>query len=140
MSRVKDVEDPKQTFKGHYNPQVKKLFKNVGFGKGEPRKLGDLDAVLLGGHVSLDSDKSFIVQPKYGLGYNPGPPRKIKVKKVSSNPIMNQIYETAEEKPKESRPLVYDRIQSENVRVLVFKRLERETSTIVDISGRMPVF
>ncbi|KAL2531540.1 Uncharacterized protein Adt_04891 [Abeliophyllum distichum] len=51
MPHVKEVEDPKQTFKGYYNPQVKKLFENAGFGKGEPRKLGDLDAVLLDGRV-----------------------------------------------------------------------------------------
>ncbi|KAL2493102.1 Ribonuclease H [Abeliophyllum distichum] len=140
MPHVKEVEDPKQTFKGHYNPQVKKLFKNAGFGKGEPRKLGDLDAVLLDGRVPSDSGGSFIAQPKYGLRYNSGLPRKIKVKKVSLNPIMIQIYETVEDKLKDSRPSVFDRIQSENVRVLVFERLERETSKIVNPRGRMSVF
>ncbi|KAL2505267.1 Uncharacterized protein Adt_20888 [Abeliophyllum distichum] len=87
-----------------------------------------------------DSSRSFIAQPNYGLGYNPSLPRKIKVKKVSSNPIMNQIYKTVEDKLKESRPSVFDRIQSENVRVSVFKRLERETSTIVNPRGRMSIF
>ncbi|KAL2525558.1 Uncharacterized protein Adt_10612 [Abeliophyllum distichum] len=101
MSHVKEVEDPKQTFKGHYNLQVKKLFENARVGKGEHRKLGDLDTVLFCGHVPSDSGGSFIAQPKYRLGYNPGPPRKIKVKKVYSNPIMIQIYATAEEKPEE---------------------------------------
>ncbi|KAL2461235.1 Retrotrans gag domain-containing protein [Abeliophyllum distichum] len=125
MPRVKEVEDPKQTFKEHYNPQVKKLFKNAGFGKGELRKLGDLDAVLLDGRVPSDSGGSFIAQPKYELGYNRGLPRKIKVKKVSSNSIMIQIYETVEDKLKELRPSVFDRIQSENIRVSVFERLER---------------
>ncbi|KAL2532101.1 Uncharacterized protein Adt_05452 [Abeliophyllum distichum] len=140
MPHVKEVEDPKQTFKGHYNPQVKKLFENAGFGKGEPRKLGDHDVVLLDGCVPSDSGGSFIVQPKYGLGYNPGLPRKIKVKKVSSNLIMIQIYETVEDKLKESRPSVFDRIQSESGRVSVFERLERETSTIVNPRDRMSVF
>ncbi|KAL2512421.1 Uncharacterized protein Adt_18021 [Abeliophyllum distichum] len=88
ITHTKGVEDPKQTFKGHYNPQVKKLFENAEFGKGELRKLGDIDAVLLGRRVLSDSDGSFIAQPKYGFGYNPSPPTKIKVKKVSSNPIM----------------------------------------------------
>ncbi|KAL2471149.1 Uncharacterized protein Adt_39285 [Abeliophyllum distichum] len=100
---------------------------------GEPRKLGDLDTVLLDGRVPSDSGGSFIAQPKYGLRYNPGPPRKIKVKKVSSNLIMIQIYETVEDKLEESRPSVFDRIQSENVRVSVFERLEKETSTIVNL-------
>ncbi|KAL2472116.1 Uncharacterized protein Adt_40252 [Abeliophyllum distichum] len=77
---------------------------------------------------------------KYGLGYNPCLPKKIKVKKVSSNPIMIQIYETVEDKLKESRPSVFDRIQNKNVRVSVFERLERETSTIVNPRGRMSVF
>ncbi|KAL2454968.1 Uncharacterized protein Adt_47533 [Abeliophyllum distichum] len=110
MPHAKGVEDLKQTFKRHYNPQVKKLFENAKFGKREPRKLGDLNTILLGGHVLSDSDGSFIVQPKYGLGYDPGPPGNIKVKKVSSNLIMNQIYETAKKKSKESRPSVFDRI------------------------------
>ncbi|KAL2505477.1 Ribonuclease H [Abeliophyllum distichum] len=92
------------------------------------------------GTVPSDSGGSFIAQPKYGLGYNLGLPRKIKVKKVSSNPIMIQIYETVEDKLKESRPSVFDRIQSENVRVSVFERLERETSTIVNPRGRMSIF
>ncbi|KAL2465888.1 Ribonuclease H [Abeliophyllum distichum] len=140
MPHVKEVEDPKQTFKGYYNPQVKKLFENAGFRKREPRKLGDLDAVLLDGRVHSDSGGSFIAQPKYRLGYNPGLPRKIKVKKVSSKPIMIQIYETVEDKLKESRPSVFDRIQSKNVRVSVFERLERKTSTIVNPRGRMSIF
>ncbi|KAL2492057.1 Uncharacterized protein Adt_27685 [Abeliophyllum distichum] len=140
MPHVKEVEDPKQNFKGYYNPQVKKLFKNARFRKGEPCKLGDLDTVLLYGRVPSDSGRSFIAQPKYGFRYNPGLPRKIKVKKVSSNLIMIQIYETVEDKLKESRPSVFDRIQSENIRVSVFERLKRETSTIVNPRGRMSIF
>ncbi|KAL2532953.1 Uncharacterized protein Adt_06304 [Abeliophyllum distichum] len=140
MPHVKEAKDPKQTFKGHYNPQVKKLYENAEFGKGDPCKLGDLDAVLLGRCVPSDSRGSFIAQLKYGLGYNLGPPGKIKVKKVSSNPIMIQIYETTKDKLEESRPLVFDETQCENVRVLVFERLERETSTIVDPIGRTSAF
>ncbi|KAL2513095.1 Uncharacterized protein Adt_18695 [Abeliophyllum distichum] len=140
MPRVKEVEDMKQTFKGHYNPQVKKLFENARFEKREPRKLGDLDVVLLGGCVPSDSNGSFVAQLKYRLGYNPSLPRKIKVKTVSSNPIMFQIYVTTQEKLEESRSSVFDQIQSENVRVLVFERLERETTTIVDPRGRTTIF
>ncbi|XP_022848780.1 uncharacterized protein LOC111371101 [Olea europaea var. sylvestris] len=107
-SKQEGAPESKLTFKGCYNPQVKKLFENVEFGKGEPRRLGDLDVVL---HEDV-----------YGLGYNPNPPRKIKVKKVSSNPIMVQIYEVAEEKSEQPRPSSFDRIENENVRVSVFKR------------------
>ncbi|KAL2466027.1 Uncharacterized protein Adt_41878 [Abeliophyllum distichum] len=101
MPCVKEVENLKQTFKGHYHPQVKKLIENARFGKRDPCKLDDLDAVLLGGHIPSNSSGLFIAQPKNELGYNPGLPRKIKVKKVSSNLIMIQIYETTEEKPEE---------------------------------------
>ncbi|KAL2512778.1 Uncharacterized protein Adt_18378 [Abeliophyllum distichum] len=126
MPHVKEVEDPKQTHKEHYNLQVKKLFKNAGFGKGDPRKLGDLDVFLLDGSIPSDFDRSFIAQPKYGLGYNPSPLRKIKDKKVSSNPIMIQIYESAEEKPEELRSSVFDRLQSENVRVFSIRKAEEK--------------
>ncbi|XP_022893147.1 uncharacterized protein LOC111407730 [Olea europaea var. sylvestris] len=132
-SKQEGAAESKQTFKGCYNPQVKKLFENAGFGKGEPRKLGDLDAVLSGGHPPFNSDQALMSRPKYGLGYDPNPPRKIKVKKVSSNPIMIQIYEVAEEKSEQLKPLVFDRIENKNARVSVFKRLKGESSPIVDV-------
>lgn len=71
------------------NPQVKKLFENVRFGKGEPRSLGDLNTVLSGGHVASNSDGALISRPRYGLEYDPNSSRKIKVKKVFSNPVMD---------------------------------------------------
>ncbi|KAL2470473.1 Uncharacterized protein Adt_38609 [Abeliophyllum distichum] len=64
--------------------------------------------LMTDGRVPSDSGRSFIAQSKYELGYDPGLPRKIKVKKVSSNPIMIQIYEAVEDKLKESRPSVFD--------------------------------
>ncbi|XP_022875800.1 uncharacterized protein LOC111394274 [Olea europaea var. sylvestris] len=132
--------ESKKTFKGCYNPQVKKLFENVGFGKGEPRKLGYLNTVLSCGRVPSNSDGTLMSRPRYGLGYDPNPPRKIKVKKVSSNPIMVQIYEVTEEKLEQPRPSVFDRIESENARVSVFTRLKGEPSLVVDVKGKVSIF
>lgn len=53
---------------------------------------------------------------------------------------MIQIYEVIQEKLEDAITLVFDQIENENARVLLFKILERKPSTVVDIKCIASVF
>ncbi|XP_038717270.1 uncharacterized protein LOC120010560 [Tripterygium wilfordii] len=115
---------------GWFDPRVKKLMENAGYGKGKPCKLGDLDSVLSSGKAPVINKQGIsIPQPKHGLGHESrdSHPIRIRAKKASANPIMIQIFEYNDDKPVE--PLAQSQIQKQNTRISVFERIGDNPST-----------